>query len=151
VLVSDLNAATALGVLNHSAAVLGQQFLPGGLTLVVPLKEGASLCTHSEQTTVGIRMIDHPFCQALATMTAFPITATSANRSGEPTPPTVTAILAQFGERASMIDLVIDGGTLSGGIPSTVVDTTSTPPALRRAGAIPWESILLVVEKASNS
>jgi L-threonylcarbamoyladenylate synthase len=95
-------------------------------------------------------MIDHPFCQALATMTAFPITATSANRSGEPTPATVAAIMTQFGERANMIDLIIDGGTLSGGIPSTVVDTTSTP-TLRRAGAISWESILLVLEKASNS
>ena len=40
------------------------------------------------------------------------------------------------------VDLVLDGGKIEGGVPSTVVDFTTIPPTLLRHGPITMESVL---------
>jgi L-threonylcarbamoyladenylate synthase len=150
VLVSNLEVAATLGTLSDDAQLLAETFLPGPLTLVLPLRLETALAASREQTTVGVRIINHPFCAQLAVTADFPITATSANRSGELTATTVADILAQFGVAASNIDLIIDGGPLIGRTPSTVVDTTVTPLTLLRAGALPWEEVLAALQKEHN-
>ncbi len=141
VLVPDMETANALGIFNEAAQVLATHFFPGPLTLVVPLRPGATLRTCHNQHTVGIRVINHPFCQTLSVTAGFPLPATSANRSGQPTGATIPEILNQFGAAANDIDLIIDAGNLPGGTPSTVIDTTTSPPTLIRAGAISWNQI----------
>lgn len=64
-----------------------------------------------------------------------PLTCTSANVSGELPLATVPDILAQFGERASMIDTVIDDGPRTG-TPSTVVKIVGDTLEVLREGAI---------------
>jgi L-threonylcarbamoyladenylate synthase len=66
---------------------------------------------------------------------AGPLTATSANRSGEPPLTDPEDVARVFGPR---IDLLVDGGETRGGMPSTIVDSTVEPPVLLRAGAFPW-------------
>jgi L-threonylcarbamoyladenylate synthase len=151
VLVPNLEITAMLGTLSDDARLLAETFLPGPLTLVLRLHPETALATSREQTTVGIRVINHPFCKQLTDAANFPITATSANRSGEPTATTVADILTQFGAAASDIDLIIDGGTLASGTPSTVVDATTVPPSLLRAGALPWEEVLRVLQKDRNA
>jgi L-threonylcarbamoyladenylate synthase len=68
-----------------------------------------------------------------------PVAATSANRSGQPSPRTACEVLAQLGGRISAI---VDGGECPGGIPSTILDCTSNPPRVVRKGAIPVERLL---------
>ena len=46
---------------------------------------------------------------------------------------TADAVLAELG---GDIDLVIDAGPTSGGLPSTVLDVTVTPPRVIRPGAV---------------
>ena len=65
-----------------------------------------------------------------------PLATTSANRHGEATPATVAGVCAQVGP----VDLVIDGGPLSGGA-STVVDCTVDPVRVLREGVIPAAEI----------
>jgi tRNA A37 threonylcarbamoyladenosine synthetase subunit TsaC/SUA5/YrdC len=71
-----------------------------------------------------------------------PITSTSANLTGQPTLSSVQEILAQFGEKASMITRVIDGGILPQSKPSTVVDVRGDTPIFLRIGAISEVAIL---------
>ncbi len=40
------------------------------------------------------------------------------------------------------IDLLLDAGTVPGGLPSTIVDVTGPVPVLIRAGAVSWERVL---------
>ena len=47
---------------------------------------------------------------------------------------TFASVIDQLGDA---VDLVLDGGRTPGAIPSTVVDVTVEPPAIRREGAIP--------------
>jgi len=129
VLVADADQAGAVGRLEGAARRLAERFWPGPLTLVLaPHEPGAP--------TVGVRCPDHPFLRALAARVG-PLPTTSANRHGQPTPPTAAEAAAGLaGEPA----LVVDGGAC-GGVASTVVDTTADPPAVRREGGIPGASI----------
>ena len=63
-----------------------------------------------------------------------PITATSANLSGQDECITADEVLASLGEK---IDLVVDGGLSPGGKGSTIVDITVDPVRIIREGVIP--------------
>ena len=62
-----------------------------------------------------------------------PLTGTSANRTGQPPATTAAAVEHAFG---SDVDLIVNGGPTPGGLPSTVVDTTVSPPRLIREGCV---------------
>ncbi|HBO89216.1 MAG TPA: threonylcarbamoyl-AMP synthase, partial [Acidobacteria bacterium] len=76
---------------------------------------------------------------ALANAAGHPITATSANLSGERPPQAVTEASRLILES---VDLILDAGEVPGGLPSTIVDVRTNSVQLIRAGAIPWEDVL---------
>ena len=63
-----------------------------------------------------------------------PMTGTSANRSGHEPCVRADEVAREFGDE---VDLILDAGPCPGGLPSTIVDVTDSPPRLVRAGAIP--------------
>ncbi len=122
--------------LTPSAFALARRFWPGALTLVVPRR--ADLPANlSPYPTIGVRMPDHPFALALLRK-AGPLAASSANRSLEANALTAADVLSQLDGR---FELLLDGGACPGGVPSTVVDCTQSPPAVLRQGAISAEEI----------
>lgn len=140
-IVSDLEAAAQFADVNDAALALSERFLPGALTLVLKKRSEAVSGIAKNILTIGIRIPDNDLCLRLAS--AFgPYTTTSANISGIRNERSVEAILAQLGERASMIDLVIDAGELPERKPSTVVDVSSGATEILREGAI-WASEIL--------
>jgi L-threonylcarbamoyladenylate synthase len=58
--------------------------------------------------------------------------------SGQSNPLSAEDVLAQLNTR---IDLILDGGRVTGGIPSTIVDCSVEPPVITRHGAISDEEI----------
>jgi len=88
--------------------------------------------------TVGVRVPNHDVARAIARIAARPITATSANLSGEPATDDADCVERTLGDR---IEMLIDVGRTAGGPPSTIVDVTDDTPRLVRAGAIPWDEI----------
>lgn len=111
-----------------AAARLADAFWPGPLTIVVR-RRGAD-------DTLGLRCPDHPFVRALAGRVG-PLATTSANRHGEPTPSTVTDVLAAL--HGSVV-LAVDGGPC-GGVASTVVDVTGPKVVIVRTGPISAEQV----------
>ena len=91
----------------------------------------------SPDNTIGVRMPDHPFTRQLLRASG-PLATTSANRSGMPNPLSAQDVLAQLGDR---IDLILDGGSVPGGVPSTVVGCTTDEIRIFRQGAISEEDI----------
>jgi L-threonylcarbamoyladenylate synthase len=143
VLIADLDQLARLTPgLAPAARRLAERFWPGALTLVLPkrLNLPANL---SPLPTVGVRMPDHAFARALI-RAAGPLATTSANVSGEANPLASRDVLEQLGGR---IELILDGGTVAGGVPSTVVDCTRQPLQILRAGAIPAGEILDVSDR----
>lgn len=127
------------------AAELAARFWPGALTLVFP-KHPSLPENLSPLPTVGIRMPDHAFARNLMRLTG-PLATTSANLSGQNNPVNADEVLAQLDGR---IDLLVDGGPVPGGIPSTVVDCTTHIPRVIRVGAYSPEELGLASTKARN-
>jgi L-threonylcarbamoyladenylate synthase len=111
---------------------LVEHFWPGPLTLIVPAHPALLPILTAGQTTVAVRMPDHPWLLALIEQTG-PLAATSANRSGEADARTAQQAAAVLGGK---VPLIVDGGTVAGGTASTIVDLTGSQPAIVRAGPI---------------
>jgi L-threonylcarbamoyladenylate synthase len=110
---------------------LANQFWPGALTIILKkVLELPDVLTIYD--SVGVRMPDHDWLRNLLASCG-PLAVTSANISGEPSLSTASEVLASLNGR---IDLLVDGGPCSGGIPSTVVDCTEETPRILRDGAI---------------
>jgi L-threonylcarbamoyladenylate synthase len=71
-------------------------------------------------------------------MAGRPVTATSANISGQPATADADEVERTLG---ALVDLLIDTGPTRGGPASTIVDVTGPTPVLVRAGAIPWQEL----------
>lgn len=137
VLIAD--AADMEKVGTHIPAIahqLAARFFPGPLTCVIP-KQPTLPESVSATDTVGVRVPDHEVARALL-RAAGPMAVTSANISGQPSPSTAQEVLAQLGGR---IDLIIDGGTTPGGVPSTLVDCTGNELKILREGPISLQEI----------
>lgn len=132
--VADLPLITS--GMDKNAQVLAERFWPGPLTLVVP-KNPRLPDVLSPNTTVGVRMPDHPVALALL-RAAGPLAVTSANRSGMDNTFTAEDVLAQLSGR---IHLVLDGGRVPGCVPSTVVDCTGAELVVLREGPISLQAM----------
>jgi len=110
---------------------LAARFFPGPLTCLVP-KQPHLPESVSATETVGVRVPDHDVARALL-RAAGPMAVTSANISGQPSPSTAQDVFAQLNGR---IDLILDGGTTPGGVPSTLVDCTGDELKILREGPI---------------
>jgi L-threonylcarbamoyladenylate synthase len=116
----------------EAAEKLAAAHWPGPLTLVVPARDGLPTEIVSAGG-VGVRVSSHPVAGALARALGAPITATSANRSGQPPARTVNDARSAFGVE---IACYLDGG-LCAGTPSTVVAVDERGQLrVLRAGAI---------------
>jgi L-threonylcarbamoyladenylate synthase len=131
--------AAAGGVLDPASRRLAEAFGPGPRTLVIPAWPQLDARVHAGRGTVAIRVPDHPVACLLADACGWPITSTSANRSGEPAAKDPDAVRVALG---GLIDGLVDAGPSPGGEPSTIVDASGAVPVLIRAGAVSWDRVL---------
>lgn len=114
---ADLASARQLArVWPVPAADLAARYWPGPLTLVVPARDDLPACLVGPDGGVGVRVPGHSIARALAATLGAVITATSANRSGQPPATTVADARAAL---QGDIAVYLDGGTCNG-TPSTV-------------------------------
>jgi L-threonylcarbamoyladenylate synthase len=125
------------------ALALAKRFWPGALTLVMKRHERLPLNVTGGRDTVAVRLPDHPCPQSLISACGSPITGTSANRHGGVEPTSSEEVQRQLGSRLS---LILDGGPSPISIPSTILDVTTVPPRLIRAGAISVQELRTVCE-----
>lgn len=133
VLVGTVRAATALVEdLGPDGQRLIDEFWPGGLTIVCRATRTLQWDLGDTRGTVAIRMPEDAMALDLLRETG-PMAVSSANLTGEPAATTAVLAREQLGESVSVY---LDHGTVSGGVPSTIVDLTGPQPRLLRRGAI---------------
>ena len=115
------------------AKTLMAHFWPGPLTLLFKAAPGLPRELTAGTGKVGIRLPAHLFTLQLLEKLDRPLTAPSANISGQKEPEALWELANTLGEE---LDLLVDGGQAPGGKPSTVLDTTTNPPTLIREGAL---------------
>ncbi|MEO6350634.1 MAG: L-threonylcarbamoyladenylate synthase [Candidatus Limnocylindrales bacterium] len=144
-LVDSIDQVSALAILTPAAQALASRFWPGGLTIVLARRQDIDVPNQlgGGRPTLGFRLPDNEIPRALARRLG-PIAASSANISGEPDATDAQRVQTTLGEE---LDLIIDGGPVRGGVPSTVVDCSdpTVPPKVLRKGAISTEDIAAAV------
>jgi L-threonylcarbamoyladenylate synthase len=99
------------------------RFWPGPLTVVLDTKRG----------TLGFRVPANSVTLAILKKASAPLFVTSANISGKKDLTSAKDVMQEFN---SKIELVIDDGTKTQGIASTVLDCTTKPWRVLRTGKI---------------
>jgi L-threonylcarbamoyladenylate synthase len=131
----------AAGVPEAGARLLGA-FWPGPLTLILPARPGLPDLLTGGTGTIGVRQPRQAVTCRLLTALGLAVTGTSANRAGQPPLAEAEEVAREF---EAEVGLILDTGRCPGGLPSTIVDVTATPPRLVRAGAVAWERLQEVV------
>jgi len=124
---------------------LARNFWPGPMTLILKRSELAKDFITGNQETVGIRIPDNSLAlgllEALHKLGGAGIAAPSANRFGQVSPTTASAVKEELSDYLSERDLILDGGPSEVGLESTIIDCTGKLPRILRPGAITIEMI----------
>jgi L-threonylcarbamoyladenylate synthase len=113
-------------------------FWPGPLTLLLPKHPDVPDMVTAGRPLVGVRVPAHPVALELIQAADIPIAAPSANRFGHTSPTTAQHVLDDLDGR---IDMVLDGGSTSCGVESTVIEARERETILYRPGAISLEQL----------
>lgn len=140
VLVATPGDVASIGELGADAREVVRRHMPGPLTLVVravvPLPPGVG-----RDGTVGVRVPAHPVAAALIRLTG-PMAASSANRTGRPTPDRLEEVREDLGDE---VDAYVDGPSPEG-LASTVLDLSGPAPRLLREGAVGREALAAILK-----
>lgn len=138
-LVANLDQALALveppsKKLRH----LLDKYWPGPLTVVFNTS-ALGRWTTGGRDTLALRIPAHPVTQSILKEMGQPLAVTSANRSGQAEAVTGEEAEGLFGGR---VNVLVDAGPCPGGVPSTVINVSSTHWTLVREGAIKKKELL---------
>lgn len=137
-LVDSISMAASLAHTDHPFERVAERFWPGPLTLILRSLGQLPASVTAGTGTVGLRQpAGPPWALGLISRLGGPITATSANRSGQAPARSSEEVGRSVGDD---IDILIDGGRLEG-LPSTVLDLTRDPPEVVREGAISYDEL----------
>lgn len=125
---------------NNQCDLLATNFWPGALTLVLPKKETVPNLASGGFNTIAIRCPSHPVARKLLREFNGPISAPSANKSGQVSPTTAAHVEEEFGG----VVTVVDGGPCERGIESTIISMVEAPTILR-LGTLSVEEIESIV------
>ncbi len=136
---ADLEMVTSMvREMPPAARRLARQFWPGPLTMVLPAAADLSPALTNREGGVGIRISPHPIALELTRRLGSPLTATSANLAGAAPARTLEEAWEAFGKA---IAAYVDGGTLTGSLPSTVITFYGERIRIVRAGAVPEDKL----------
>ncbi len=145
VLVADRTMLDSLvAKVSPLAERLMAHFWPGPLTLVLPARDDIPRPLVNRQGGIGVRLSSQPIATELVRLLGHPLTATSANPSGQPGAHTVVEAKNYF---SAKITIYIDGGELTSPTGSTVAAVEKNKLRIIRAGEIGREALEVVVGK----
>ena len=116
-----------------TAQQLIDRYWPGPLTLVLPGRKNIPRYLCNSSGGVGVRISSQPIAASLVSGLGRPLTATSANPSGEEPARTLQEAERYFAHR---VELFVDGGTLTSKTGSTVVEVIEERIKIIRQGEI---------------
>jgi L-threonylcarbamoyladenylate synthase len=134
--IQALSSVADLGGREHLLEQLAG-FIPGALTLVLPKLPHIPPEVTAGGGSVAARVPAHPLAHALIAAAGVPIAAPSANMFSRPSPTSAQMVLEDLDGR---IEAVLDGGSTSIGLESTVLSLLGAP-TLLRPGGVPLEEI----------
>jgi L-threonylcarbamoyladenylate synthase len=130
------------------ALKLAKAFWPGPLTLVLEKSELVSGIVTAGLDTIAIRIPADNIALSLIREAKTPIVAPSANLFGRTSPTSAQHVADDLDGK---IEMIIDGGKTKVGVESTVLDITTSPVQVLRAGGVPVEKLKEVISRVKIS
>ncbi|NNE81027.1 MAG: threonylcarbamoyl-AMP synthase [Silicimonas sp.] len=132
--VSSIEKARKIGDIPKAGEAFLDGGWPEGLTVVVPLRAGASIASlvTAGLPSVGLRVPALAIAKELLHAVGRPVAAPSANPSGLISPTTADHVLRGLDGR---IAAVLDGGATTAGLESTIIGFSGDAPVVLREGA----------------
>ena len=122
---------------------IADKFWPGPITMVLPKKDVIPETTSGGLDTVGLRFPSNTIAKKIIKSAGVPLAAPSANLSGKPSTTTAGHV---FDDMNGKIPAIIDGGTCSVGVESTVISFSGDSVIILRPGFISREDLLTVAD-----
>ena len=123
---------------------LMHDFCPGPITFLLPKNELVPDLVTAGSAMVAIRIPDHALTRQLLSMLDFPLAAPSANPSGYVSPVSPQHVHEGLNGK---IPYILDGGSCTIGLESTIVGFENDAIVVHRLGAISAEQIAASTEK----
>ena len=142
VCLSQVKDIKKIAIINPVVEDIVRKILPGPYTLILKRNETVPSQITGGTDKIGVRIPDNSICQELSR--EFPITTTSANISGHPSPISAQEARKELDDHP---DIIIDSGPCRGGISSAVIDLTVNPPLIIREGAGMGKLLQVLQEK----
>ena len=133
---------TIVARIPEKAKLLAEVFWPGPITLVLKKKEVIPDVITDGKDTVAIRIPNHPMTLELLKQLDFPLAAPSANPFNRISPTSAEHVESYF---KNDIKMVLDGGTCTSGIESTIIGFENDEPIIYRLGSTSIEDIENIV------
>ena len=134
ILASSVEDVEKIAQISGKALKLAKKFWPGPLTMVLQKKPSFPNIVTAHLNSVAVRVPNHDIALELIRQCGGLLIGTSANKSGGADPSDAKTVQKAVG---GQIDLILDGGRVALGVPSTVIDCTTQPARILREGAIP--------------
>ncbi|HBE18803.1 MAG TPA: threonylcarbamoyl-AMP synthase [Cyanobacteria bacterium UBA11159] len=144
-LCSSLSNITQYAWVTDSAYRIMRSLIPGPYTFLLPAtKLVPKLVMNPKRKTSGIRVPDHPVCQALLKALGNPVISTSAHLPEEDNEDNQSLMVRLepaelFDKFDSLVDIIVDDGSEPKTQVSTILDLTGDEPAIVRQG-LGWEA-----------
>jgi len=119
--------------INDNFIKLYKKFSPGPITYVLKLKKDSKISKHvtNNQKSLAIRFPKHTLLKNLLKQLDYPLAAPSANMTTKVSAVNPRDVREEFGNK---IKYILDGGSCSVGIESTIINLIGKPSILRLGG-----------------
>jgi len=147
VIAKDLKMAKKIACVDSRVEKILNKIWPGSITVRLRKKDIISYILAGNGETIAVRIPDNEFISTLMNKIDFPITATSANISGEKNLLKTIEIISEFKSAELKPDLFINAGNVKNPKPSTIVDLTTGVPKVLRVGIVGREEMKKFFDK----
>jgi L-threonylcarbamoyladenylate synthase len=142
ILASNIHDIEKIVSLGKIGKLLARTYWPGALTIISPIiDENISTKVTSGKMSIGVRIPNNKCILSLLRHCKY-LVGTSANKSGENPSKNPSEIISS---PLHGFDALLDGGTVEGGVESTIVDLTDFTPKIIRERAITSQEIYKVL------
>jgi L-threonylcarbamoyladenylate synthase len=139
VLASSMVDVEKVAFVSSKGKRLASNFWPGSLTLVFSKKPDFPDIVTFGLNSIGLRIPNHNVALRLIRLSGGLLIGSSANKTGEAPSRRVQELSEDLKE---LVDVILDDGPSTKGIPSTIADLTSNIPRILRDGPISQREIL---------
>lgn len=125
---------------------LAEKYMPGPLTVIMPKKDIVPDEVTGGLDTVAVRCPENIIARKIISYAGVPIAAPSANVSGRPSPTSASHVKNDLDGKC---DMIIDGGSCSIGVESTVISVSDGKIRILRPGAVTKEMLKSLCDDVS--